>query len=181
MATLVQGLKAPSRDWLAFAGLIVLGTIIDTLVRLAPADLPVWMPWEFSWPVFLVTTLTLAWYWRGLGLVRGDDRPSWWRIASFVLGVLSMYAVLQTRIDYYAQHMFFVHRWAHFVLHHAGAFLVAMGMSGQVLFAGMPQFLKPLIKSGPVQAVLNFVQHPVIAPFLFVGLLYFCLIPAIHT
>src|SRR5262245_34424075 len=153
MATLVQGLKAPSRDWLAFAGLIVTGGVIDTLVRLAPADLPAWMPWEFSWPVFLVTTLSLAWYWRGLGLVRGDDRPAWWRIASFVLGVLSMYAVLQTRIDYYAQHMFFVHRWAHFVLHHAGAFLVAIGAAGPVMRAGMPPFVTALFESRPVRAL----------------------------
>ena len=54
--------------------------------------------------------------------------------------MLSFYIVLQTRIDYYAQHLFFAHRWAHFVLHHAGAFLIAMGMSGPVLYAGMPGF-----------------------------------------
>ncbi len=45
----------------------------------------------------------------------------------------------------------------------------------------MPDFLKPVVKSRPVQAVLNVLQHPVMAPFLFVGLLYFWLIPAIHT
>jgi putative membrane protein len=77
--------------------------------------------------------------------------------------------------------MFFVHRWAHFVLHHAGAFLIALGMSGPVLFAGMPDFLKPLIVSRPVQGTAAFLQHPVMAPFLFVGLLYFWLIPGIHT
>jgi putative membrane protein len=98
-----------------------------------------------------------------------------------VAGVASFWIVLQTRIDYYAQHMFFVHRWAHFVLHHAGAFLIALGMSGEVLWAGMPDFLKPIVKSRPVQGTLSFLQHPVMAPFLFVGLLYFWLIPAIHT
>ena len=69
-----------------------------------------------------------------------------------MLGVLSFYIVLQTRIDYYAQHLFFAHRWAHFVLHHAGAFLIALGMSGPVLYAGMPDFLKPLVTARPVQA-----------------------------
>ena len=97
------------------------------------------------------------------------------------MGVLSFYIVLQTRIDYYAQHMFFVHRAAHFVLHHLGAFLIAMGMSGPVLFAGMPDLLKPVVTSRPVQSTLNVLQHPVLAPFLFVGLLYFWLIPQIHT
>jgi putative membrane protein len=97
------------------------------------------------------------------------------------VGVLSFWIVLQTRIDYYAQHMFFVHRWAHFVLHHAGAFFIALGMSGPVLGAGIPDALKPVIRSRPVQATLSFLQHPVMAPFLFVGLLYFWLIPQIHT
>jgi len=50
-----------------------------------------------------------------------------------------------------------------------------------VLWAGMPDFLKPLIIARPVQQSLAFLQHPVMAPFLFVGLLYFWLIPQIHT
>jgi putative membrane protein len=84
-------------------------------------------------------------------------------------------------VDYYAQHLFFMHRWAHFILHHAGAFLIALGMSGPVLYAGMPDFLKPLVTAKPVQATMNVLQHPVVAPALFVGLLYFWLIPAIHS
>jgi putative membrane protein len=77
--------------------------------------------------------------------------------------------------------MFFVHRAAHFVLHHLGAFLIALGMSAPVLWAGMPDFLKPVIRSQLVQVTVSFLQHPVMAPFLFVGLLYFWLIPQIHT
>ena len=84
------------------------------------ADLPFWMPWEFSWPVYLACVLTLFWFGRGLALLPPQERPAWWRQALFVAGVASFWIVLQTRIDYYAQHMFFVHRWAHFVLHHAG-------------------------------------------------------------
>jgi putative membrane protein len=164
-----------------YAAVLLVGAALYVICRFYPADLPVWLPWEFSWPAYLATVLTFAWFARGLKSLPVDRRPPVWRLISFVVGVASFYIVLQTRIDYYAQHMFFVHRWAHFVLHHAGAFLIAMGMSGPVLWAGMPQFLRPMIKSGPVQAVLNFLQHPVMAPFLFVGLLYFWLIPAIHT
>jgi putative membrane protein len=54
-------------------------------------------------------------------------------------------------------------------------------MSGSVLWAGMPEFLRPVLMARPVQATLSFLQHPVMAPFLFVGLLYFWLIPQIHT
>jgi putative membrane protein len=114
-------------------------------------------------------------------MVPKAEQPPLWRKLCFVAGILSFYIVLQTRIDYFAQHMFFVHRAAHFVLHHAGAFLIALGMSGPLLYAGMPDFLKPLLRSKPVKATLAVLQHPAVAPLLFVGLLYFWLIPAIHT
>ncbi len=170
-----------TRDWLWYGGLLALGAVLYALCRFFPADLPFWLPWEFSWPIFLATALTAVWFVRGLKSLPKNRHPPSWRLFCFVLGVASFYIVLQTRIDYYAQHMFFVHRWAHFVLHHAGAFLIALGMSGPVLWAGCPDFLKPVVASRPVQATLCFLQHPVMAPFLFVGLLYFWLIPQIHT
>jgi putative membrane protein len=169
------------RGWIWYAACLVLGAGLYLLCRLFPADLPVWLPWEFSWPEYLATTLTLGWFIRGLKILPKAQHPPLWRIVCFVTGVASFWIVLQTRIDYYAQHMFFVHRAAHFVLHHLGAFLIALGMGGPVLFAGMPDFLKPLVTSGPVQRILRVLQHPVMAPFLFVGMLYFWLIPQIHT
>jgi len=181
MATIASESEAPGRGWLWYGALLLLGGALYVACAEYPAELPFWMPWEFSWPEFLATALSLAWFFRGLARVSPDERPALWRSICFVLGVVSIYAVLQTHVDYYAQHMFFVHRWAHFVLHHAGAFLIALGMSGPVLFAGMPEFLKPLVTSRPVQATLNVLQHPAVAPVLFVGLLYFWLIPSIHT
>ena len=167
--------------WVWYGALLVTGSVISAVSQVFPAHLPVFFPWQFHWVEFLSTFLTMAWFWRGLRVLPKDRQPALWRKVCFVLGVMSFYIVLQTHIDYYAQHMFFVHRWAHFVLHHAGAFLIALGMSGQVLFAGMPEFLKPLVKARPVQAMLDVMQHPAVAPVLFVGLLYFWLIPAIHT
>ena len=165
--------------WVQFGFLLLVGAVFYFVSARYPAHLPVFMPWEFHWPEFLGLTLVLAWFARGLKRVAVP--PPLWRQACFVAGVISFYVVLQTRVDYYAQHMFFVHRWAHFVLHHAGAFAIAMGMSGPTVYAGLPDFLKTLVDSRPVRGLVNFLQHPVIAPLLFVGLLYFWLIPAIHT
>jgi len=165
--------------WLWYGALLLAGATLYIISARLPADLPVFLPWEFHWPEFLATTLALAWFARGLKLVA--EPPPLWRRICFVVGLLSFYVVLQTRLDYYAQHLFFAHRWAHFVLHHAGAFLIALGMSGPTLYAGMPDFLKPLVTANPVQQTLNVLQHPVVAPALFVGLLYFWLIPAIHS
>jgi putative membrane protein len=169
------------RAWFAYAALLAFGGVLYVACRLFPADLPFWMPWEFSWPVFLATALSLAWFFAGLARLPADERPARWRTACFVLGVTMDYAVLQTHVDFYAQHMFFVHRWAHFVLHHLGAFLIAFGVAGPAIRAGMPDFLRPLLDARPVQRTVDFLQHPAVAPVLFVGLLYFWLIPQIHT
>ena len=179
--TAIADRRPAEHAWLAYGALLAAGGAIYVVCRFYPADLPFWMPWEFSWPVFLATALSLGWFWRGLRRMPKEERPAMWRITCFVLGVLSIYAVLQTHIDYYAQHMFFVHRWAHYVLHHLGAFLIALGASGPVVRAGMPEFLKPLMGSRPLRRIVDFMQHPAIAPLLFVGLLYFWLIPQIHT
>ncbi|HKX64418.1 MAG TPA: cytochrome c oxidase assembly protein [Rhizomicrobium sp.] len=169
------------KDWLRYGALLAVGAVLYWVCARYPAYLPAWLPWEFSWPIYLATALTLAWFVRGLQRLPKSQHPPVWRSLCFVAGVLSFWIVLQTRIDYYAQHMFFVHRAAHFVLHHLGAFLIALGMSGPLLWAGMPDFLKPLAASRPVRTMLSFLQHPVVAPFLFVGLLYFWLIPGLHT
>lgn len=168
-------------DWWVYGALILVGAVVSFLCARYPAELPAWMPWEFSWPVFLATSLTLLWFFRGLPLLSPAERPAVWRTASFVLGVLSFYAVLQTRFDYLAQHMFFVHRFAHFILHHAGAFLLALGTSGPALRSGMPAPFRELLGAKPVRFTVDVIQHPIVAPVLFVGLLYFWLIPQIHT
>ena len=177
----VPDIRSNSREWFAYGALLALGGAFQVACALFPADLPFWMPWEFSWPVFLLTALALAWFVRGWKSLAPAERPAPWRIACFALGVALDYAVLQTHVDFYAQHMFFVHRWAHFVLHHAGAFLIALGFAGPTIRAGMPQFLVPVIDARPVRRVVDVMQHPAVAPVLFVGLLYFWLIPQIHT
>jgi len=167
--------------WLWYGAALALGALLYVVCGHYPAQLPIWLPWEFSWPQYLVFVLTLGWFVRGLRRLPYEQRPARWRQACFIVGLISFWVVLQTRIDFYAQHMFFVHRWAHFVLHHAGAFLIAFGMAGPVLLAGMPDFLRSITLSRPVQAVMAVLQNPMLAPLLFVGLLYFWLIPQIHT
>jgi putative membrane protein len=45
----------------------------------------------------------------------------------------------------------------------------------------MPHPVKSVLDSRPVRRTVDFIQHPVIAPVLFVGLIYLWLVPAIHT
>jgi putative membrane protein len=181
VAASVPGTDRSRFEWMAYAALLILGAIISVACTYFPAEMPFWMPWEFSWPEFLATGLSLGWFAFGLARLPRAQRPPLWRQIAFVAGVVLIYAVLQTHIDYFAQHAFFMHRAQHFVLHHVGAFLIALGASGPVIWAGMPQFLKPLFLSAPVRRTVDFIQHPAVAPVLFVGLIYFWLIPSFHT
>jgi putative membrane protein len=180
-AALALPARPGSLKWLGYGALLLLGAGLDAACRYFPAELPFWMPWEFSWPEYLVTVLALAWFMTGLRRLPLSARPPLWRTISFVLGVILTYGVLQTHVDYYAQHMFFVHRAQHYVLHHLGAFLIALGVSGPVIWSGMPEFLKPIFGSKPLRMAVDFIQHPAVAPVLFVGLIYLWLIPQFHT
>ena len=168
-------------DIYAYGGIAALGAVLWALCRFLPADMPFFMPWNFSWPAYLATALSFFWFARGWNALSASQRPSRWRVACFVLGVAADYIVLQTHVDYYALHLFYVHRWAHFALHHAAAFFIALGAAGPVIYAGMPRFGRVLCDSWPVKRAMDVMQHPAIAPTLFVGLLYLWLIPSIHT
>jgi len=156
-----------------------MGSAIDAVCLYHPAELPFFMPWEFSWPVFLATFVTFGWFWRGLRRLPAGERPSPWRIGSFVLGLAADYAVLQTHIDFLAQHMFFIHRAAHFVLLYPAPILIALSAPGPTIRAGMSDNLKPPLDA--LRKLLDFIHRPAIAPALFIGLIYFWLIPQIHT
>ena len=162
------------------AGLVALGVLVDWLSTAFPAAMPVWMPFDFSWFAWAGTVLPLWWYWHGLTRLAPSERPRAWRRVAFVLGMGLIYAVLQTRYLYLAEHEFFLNRIQHVVLHHLGPFLVALGTAGAPLRAGMPAPLARLIDSRPVRAALAPIQQPIVASFLFVGLVAFWLIPAIH-
>ena len=138
-------------------------------------------PYDFSPLTVLSFMLVLGFY--GVGLLRmpEEDRPGSVRIMVFVLGVLIAYGVMQTRFDYYSQYMFFVHRGQHLVLHHLGPILIALSNPLPVMQFWYRQ-ISPGLKSRlrPLGWVYRFLQHPLIASALFVGLIYFWLWPPIH-
>jgi putative membrane protein len=155
-------------------------TLLWWLCRTYPAHLPFWAPWEFSWTQFLAAALALWWYGRGVALTAVQQRPNPWRQAAFGSGVLLIYAVLLTHFEYMAQHMFFLNRLQHMVMHHLGPFLIALSWPGEALLRGMPAPLRRLVDNERVYRVVWVLQQPVIAGALFVGLIYLWLIPWLH-
>lgn len=138
-------------------------------------------PWEPSPTVVAAIAVTAILYARGCRV-----RPvSAWRKLSFWTGLALLYVALHTRLDYYAEHAFFVHRIQHLLLHHLGPFLIALSYPGSTLYAGMPvawrnRWLRPALAWKPVRLALNILLHPAVAALLFVGLIYFWLLAPVH-
>ncbi len=139
----------------------------------------VW-PWEPSPTVVAVTLMVAGLYWRG----RRRWRVAWPRQLAFWSGLALLYAALHTGFDYYAEHEFFVHRLQHLALHHLGPFLLALAWPMPTWRAGLPvawrRALGALAARAPVRAALRFVTDPVVTGGLFVGLIWFWLIPSVH-
>ncbi|MDE2050842.1 MAG: cytochrome c oxidase assembly protein [Gammaproteobacteria bacterium] len=149
-------------------------------------DLRYLLPWQFSPTVFVTSVVIVTLYLRGLlALRRNADPVGFWRAFTFLLGVALNYAVLQTYVDYLSQHMFWIHRFQHLILHHVGPVLVVLAAPERVLRAGLPPGVVRRVRipawiRRPIQLLFRFLQHPVIAPTLFVGLIFFWLTPSIH-
>ncbi|MCP3706658.1 cytochrome c oxidase assembly protein [Paraburkholderia sp. CNPSo 3274] len=138
-------------------------------------------PWEPSPTVVICTLLAAVLFVRG----RRHARVSLARQISFWFGLGALYVVLHTRLDYYFEHEFFMHRAQHLVLHHLGPFFIALAYPGAALRAGIPfkwrqRFVRPALAARPVRVALDIVMHPVVAVGLFVGLIYFWLFSPIH-
>ena len=143
------------------------------------------LPWQFSPLACAVFTVTLVLYVRGLVVLRRNGAPVGpWRPLVFFLGLALNYAVLQTYFDFLAQHMFWVHRLQHLILHHIGPVLLVLSAPVAVLKAGLPQGVQRALRlpwiRAPLELLWRALQHPLLAPVLFVGLIYYWLTPSVH-
>jgi putative membrane protein len=172
--------SALTLDQLVPLGIIAAGGVVAWLCQSFPAALPFGTPWDFSWVEFLGAAFGLWWYARGVALTPATEQPSIWRRTCFVIGVLLIYAVLQTHYEYMAQHMFFLNRVQHLIMHHLGPFLIALAWPGTTIRRAMPAPLGRLIDNRHLLRVLRWVQQPIVGGLLFVGLIDLWLIPAVH-
>jgi putative membrane protein len=162
-------------------GLVMLGALaLWWLSETVPAELPSFLPWDFSWIDFPALALPVAWYLRGLAVAPASERPHLMRTVAFLTGTALLYGVTQTRFVYLAQHMFFINRLQQLGMHHIGPFLVALGWPGAMIARGMPRALRRLCGARPLHWFLGPLQNPFVAGFVFVALLWLWLLPAVH-
>lgn len=138
-------------------------------------------PWEPSPTVVIAVLIAAVLFARGAK----KAHVSFARHLSFWFGLSALYVALHTRLDYFFEHEFFMHRLQHLVLHHLGPFFIALSYPGAALRAGIPfawrqRWLKPALNTVPVRFLLKVIFNPVVAVTLFVGLIYFWLLSPIH-
>ncbi|RKP50558.1 cytochrome c oxidase assembly protein [Trinickia fusca] len=91
-------------------------------------------PWEASYGLVAICLLAAILF------ARGSHRAQMTvaRRVAFWTGLALFYLSLHTKVDYYAEHEFFVHRLQHLVLHHLAPLLVMAAYPGSALRAGLP-------------------------------------------
>jgi putative membrane protein len=169
-----------STNGIVVLALIAAALLLWWLCRWHPSILPFWAPWEFSWVQFLTIWLTAWWYLRGVAVTPAAERPSIAQILFFLVGLSVVYAMVQTRFEYVAEHMFFLNRIQHIGMHHVGPLLIALSWPGASLKRGIPLRLQHLVDHPFTRKSVNIIQQPLLAALLFVGLIAFWLIPIVH-
>lgn len=145
-----------------------------------PADMPSFMPWEFSWIEYLGVVFPFMWYWRGMALTPPAVRPHWLRRVAFLAGSVLIYGMVLTRFVYLSQHMFLLNRVQHASIHHLGPFLIALAWPGETIARGCPDWVRRAGDSRFVQRALAVLMQPVIAAVLFAGLVILWLLPSVQ-
>ncbi|HET7413106.1 MAG TPA: cytochrome c oxidase assembly protein [Pararhizobium sp.] len=172
--------RVPARDYGVYGIIVLGGLLLWWLSAFHAALMPSFGPWDFSWLWYLAAALACFWYARGLARLSRRAQPPLWRSVCYFLGIGAIYIVLQTHFDYLAQHMFFLNRVQHIVMHHLGPFLIAIAWPGGVLKRGMPEPLVQASSHPAARFVVRVLQQPFVAAFLFVGLIILWLLPPIH-
>lgn len=158
------------------------GLSVGAVLHQIANELMHWLaPWEAS-PTVLVAFLAI-----GTLYARGcvKHRVSSNRQYAFWLGMIAVYVALHTRLDYYFERQFFLHRLQHMVLHHIGPFLIALSYPHPVLRAGLPHALRQSVlpaftTSAPFRLSKAVLLNPIVAVVLFTGIIYFWLESSVH-
>jgi putative membrane protein len=138
------------------------------------------IPWEPSPPLVLLFIAGIALYVRGT--LR--QRVSIGRQLSFWVGTTVLYLSLHTRLDYYAEHEFFIHRIQHLILHHFAPLILMAGFPGSVMWKGLPFAwrvrLHAVSRRPGMRAVKSILLNPALVTFVFVLSVLIWLVPSIQ-
>lgn len=137
-------------------------------------------PWEPSYGLVAVFVAAAVLFARGSRRIRISVA----RQCAFWAGLALFYIALHTRLDYYAEHQFFVHRIQHLVLHHLAPLILMAAYPGSAMRAGLPlrwrRVLRRWQRSRAARIVGAIILNPIFISFAFVISVLFWLIPSVQ-
>lgn len=137
-------------------------------------------PWEPSPALVALFLVTAVLYARGARRIPVTIA----RQGAFWTGLVLFYIALHTRLDYYAEHQFFVHRLQHLVLHHLAPLILMASYPGNVLRAGLPfarrRALRRWQRGTSARIAAAALLNPTVISLAFVVSVVFWLIPSVQ-
>jgi putative membrane protein len=112
--------------------------------------------------------------------ISAANKPSRLRQVFFLVGVLSIYFVLQTKFEYYSQHLFSLNRTQAVTISMAAPFCIGLAWMQDVLALGVPAWVLAICRSEAMRKFGRVVFHPIPAMALFLLTSDIWLIPAVH-
>jgi putative membrane protein len=160
--------------------LLITAAAVDLACRFFPANVPYIFPFIFNAPVFLGVAFALLWYFRGMARTPLAERPGRVRQTFFLIGVTSIYVVLQTHFEYLTQHMFFLNRTQAVTIGMIAPFCIAIGWMPAILAKGAPNWVLTACRSHTMANIGKILFHPLPAMAIFLITSDIWLIPNIH-
>lgn len=143
--------------------------------------------WSFD-PIPVIGLL-LAAFLYGLALQHAEQAgrrlPPTWQIACYYLGLVSVAIALVGPLDVFNDELFFLHMSQHLMLMQVSAPLILLGRPVQVFLRGLPPsrsgpVLKAVLRPSGVRWFLNGITNPLVAFFLFNGVMIFWHLPKFY-
>ena len=180
-----QNKARPRLGWGAVIATMA-GSLLPVRAALAAgADSPseLWTKWQLSPLALGLCLLALAVYLAGfIRRWRSGGRPGVLRAIAYIGAVALAYFALQGPFDWLSDQLFWVDRAQHVLLHDCIPILLALSAPVPELIRGLPRRLRhpdwpPVLRSA-MRRLWSWTQHPVVGPFLFIGVIYAWLAPA---
>lgn len=183
--------KTQSVFWPAAAigGLLLLLWGASLLLRashLLPPAVSSGFRWQLQPAIVLPTLLLAAVYFLGARqpAAPGEERQKGLRHLAFFGGLAAVFIVLESPLDFLSDHLFVAHMFEHMVLEMVAPLLIVLARPQAALLRGLPSPLRRYVLSpffgSRLFRALRLLGNPFVATALFVGALYFWMIPYYH-
>ncbi|UOF94071.1 MAG: cytochrome c oxidase assembly protein [Bordetella sp.] len=139
------------------------------------------IPWEFSPSLIVIFFIIIVLFIKG----QKTRKISITRKTFFWMSIALLYLALHSKLDYYAERVFFIHRIQHLVLHHIGPLLFIISVPGPIIRSGLSMKIRFQIRNffkftflGC--SLIKLLTHKMLVPILFTFLVLIWLVPSVQ-